>query len=166
MATRKPKKTPPSERASVLNTICRLLCEGVPLRQILREQPGMPAVTTFYMRLDPKSKQYVPATAERIARARAEGFDAIADGCLEIADDARNDWMEKVSKEGDADGVAFNAEHVQRSKLRIETRLKLLAKWDPKRYGELQKVEHSGEVGITGLAGRMRAKRSEPDGDD
>jgi hypothetical protein len=33
-------------------------------------------------------------------------------------------------------GPRLNAEHVQRSKLRIETRLKLLAKWNPKKYGE------------------------------
>jgi len=29
----------------------------------------------------------------------------------------------------------IDGEHVSRSKLRIETRLKLLACWDPKRYG-------------------------------
>jgi len=44
-------------------------------------------------------------------------------------------------------------------KLQIETRLKLLAKWDPKRYGDLQKVEHSGSVDVaaTLLAARKRA---------
>ena len=48
--------------------------------------------------------------------------------------------MEKLT----ADGViapSLNAEHIQRSKLRVETRLKLLAKWDPKRYGERQQVD-------------------------
>lgn len=72
----------------------------------------------------------------RIARAREDGEEIIAAGCLEIADDSRNDWVEKFGKEGEFAGWQFNAEHVQRSKLRIETRLKLLAKWNPKKYGD------------------------------
>jgi hypothetical protein len=41
-------------------------------------------------------------------------------------------------------GPRLNAEHVQRSKLRIETRLKLLAKWSPKKYGE--RVQVAGDA--------------------
>lgn len=82
----------------------------------------------------------------RIAQARAAGYDAIAEQCLDIADDASGDMVPVAGLAdvlGDAAPKAFNAEHVQRSKLRIETRLKLLAKWDPKRYGERQAIEHS-----------------------
>ena len=43
-------------------------------------------------------------------------------------------------------GPRVNAEHIQRSKLRIETRLKLLAKWNPKKYGD--KLALEGEIGI------------------
>lgn len=57
-----------------------------------------------------------PALSSDIARAREAGFDAIALHALEIADD----------RSGEA----------QRDRLRVETRLKLLAKWDPKRYGD------------------------------
>ena len=35
----------------------------------------------------------------------------------------------------------MNAEFVARSRLRVDTRLKLLAKWDPKRYGERSEVK-------------------------
>jgi hypothetical protein len=127
----------PSDDPKVIQRICDLLSEGVPLRQILREEPGMPAVTTLYQRLDEKSKLYDAATAERFTQARARGFDVIAAECLEIADDARNDFMERLKPGSDGEmESAYNAEHVQRSKLRIETRLKLLAKWDPKRYGD------------------------------
>jgi hypothetical protein len=65
-----------------------------------------------------------------IARAREVGYDAIAEECLNIADDASNDWMERTGEKGA--GWMLNGEHVQRSKLRIETRLKLLAKWSNK----------------------------------
>jgi hypothetical protein len=119
----------------VADAICERIAEGEPLRAICREE-GMPTDRTV--------RNWVveyPEFASAIARARLAGFDVIAETCLEIADDSRNDYMEKAGKDGEAGGVAFNAEHVQRSKLRIETRLKLLAKWDPKRYGE--KIEQT-----------------------
>lgn len=91
------------------------------------------------------------AFAESIARAREAGEEIIAQECMEIADNATNDWMERKTSEGDAAGVEFNKEHVQRSKLRIETRLKLLAKWNPKKWGERQQIEHSGKIGLESL---------------
>lgn len=71
------------------------------------------------------------------AQARARGFDAIADECVRIAEDGSNDYIKTD------DGLVLDREHVQRSKLRIETRLKLLAKWDPKRYGD--RLELAGD---------------------
>jgi hypothetical protein len=151
----------PSDDPKVIQRICDLLSEGVPLRQILRDEPGMPAAATFYTRLSEKSEVYCAETARHIACARELGHDAIAADCIEIADDARNDYMERLKPGSDGEmESAYNAEHVQRSKLRIETRLKLLAKWDPKRYGERMNLDHSGELTISGLAGRMRKQRS------
>ena len=68
------------------------------------------------------------------AGAREAGFDAIADETLAIADDSSGDKTE----------TGMNAEFVARSRLRVDTRLKLLAKWDPKRYGD--RVEHTGTI--------------------
>jgi hypothetical protein len=75
---------------------------------------------------------------EAIARAREIGYDALAEECLKIADDGTNDYVEGER------GPQLNSEHIQRSKLRIETRLKLLAKWSPKRYGE--RVQVAGDA--------------------
>ena len=80
--------------------------------------------------------------AAQFARAREEGYDAIAESCIDIADDARNDWMERRDDKGE--GYALNGDHVQRSKLRVWTRLQLLAKWSPKKYGD--RVELTGEM--------------------
>jgi hypothetical protein len=127
--------------------ICRRISLGEPLAQICRDA-HMPERTVVYdwMKEDKD-------LAQRFARAREHGHDAIADECMQIADEATQDY--KSSEKG----MAFDAEHVQRSKLRIETRLKLLAKWDPKRYGEKQQVELSGKVDIASalLAARKRA---------
>lgn len=71
-----------------------------------------------------------PEFRARLARARSDGFEHLADECLEIADDSKQDTIETET------GERCDTEWVQRSKLRIETRLKLLACWDPSRYGD------------------------------
>jgi hypothetical protein len=73
-----------------------------------------------------------------IARAREEGFDAIAREALEIADDGRRDYVPLENG-----GLAVDHDHIARSRLRVDTRLKLLAKWDPKRYGE--RIQHAND---------------------
>mgnify|MGYP003329343505 CR=1 FL=1 len=110
--------------------MCELLAEGTPLREICRME-GMPPWRNiyFWMARDPD-------LAAHIARAREVGYDSIAEECLDIADNARNDWMERerynpVTKKMETERV-IDQEHIQRSKLRIETRLKLLAKWSNK----------------------------------
>jgi len=48
-------------------------------------------------------------------------------------------------------GILADTDHIQRSKLRVETRLKLLAKWNPRKWGDRQQIEHSGKVGLESL---------------
>jgi transposase-like protein len=114
---------------SLSDRICHELAAGKPLRQICREE-GIHRSTIYDWR-----KAHADFD-ERMQHARDVGEDAIADECLEIADDARNDWMEAAAAAGDEKATKFDAEHVQRSKLRIETRLKLLAKWNPSKWGD------------------------------
>jgi hypothetical protein len=145
---KKPHGRPSKFTEALADEICERLSKAEPLAVVCRDE-HMPADRTV-REWQQKDEKFAAA----IARAREAGFDLMAEECLEIADDARNDYMEKLANEGDEQAVkatAFDAEHVQRSKLRIETRLKLLAKWDPKRYGEKQHIEHSGKVGLEAL---------------
>ena len=87
-------------------------------------------------------KKARPGFAEDLRAAREDGFDALAVECLAIADDTNRDTIETES------GPRPNSEWIARSRLRIDTRLKLLSKWDPKRYGDRVALEHSGEVDI------------------
>jgi hypothetical protein len=98
----------------------------------------MPAWRTIYdwMNKDDGLGDASVGLSAAIACARDVGYDKMAEECLEIADDGSNDWMEKLDKSGQPVGWLLNGDHVQRSKLRIETRLKLLAKFNPKRYGD------------------------------
>lgn len=117
--------------------ICRRMSTGEPLAAICRDE-HMPGLRTVYDWAEADT-----ALAARIARAREEGEEAIAASCLAIADDATNDWMERNGQ--DSPGYTLNGEHVQRSKLRIDTRLKLLAKWNPKKYGDKVDVTTAGD---------------------
>lgn len=116
--------------------ICERLGEGIPLREICRRE-DMPAWRTVYRWIEANTD-----FAARIAHARTRGFDAIAEQCLQIADDTSDDtvWVGPA----DSPREAANTEWISRSKLRVETRLKLLAKWDPKRYGDKLDVTSAG----------------------
>lgn len=126
----------------IIERVITGLAEGIPLRELCRQE-GMPARRTV-----DDWREADPELSARIARAREKGFDAIAEDSLEIADDGRNDWVERQKDDGST-YIDYNGDHVQRSKLRVDTRLKLLAKWDPKRYGDKQQLEHSGSIGAT-----------------
>ena len=97
--------------------ICERLSKGEPLAQICRDE-HMPDRSVVW-----DWGQADANVSQRITRAREDGFDALASEALRIAD----------NKEG---------EH-QRDRLRVDTRLKLLAKWDPKRYGD--RITHQGD---------------------
>lgn len=128
-----------SEFKEVLaDEICERLSKGETLASICRDEK-MPAVRTVS---DWKARH--PEFAADFARARDEGFDAIAQDCLEIADHTGLDTI--IGDENRDDRP--NSEWIQRSKLRIETRLKLLAKWDPKRYGDKLEVDATIEGAV------------------
>lgn len=118
----------------VADQICERLSKGEPLEQICRDD-NMPASRTVS-----DWKKAHPAFAADFVRAREEGFDAIAASCLEIADFGLNDTYldDEGNKRTDTDVI-------QRSKLRIETRFKLLSKWYPKKYGDRIDLNHGGQ---------------------
>jgi hypothetical protein len=116
---------PSLKTTELVATICERLAMGEPLAAICRDE-GMPHPSTV--------RDWMAADADvsrAIARAREDGEDWLAAECLEIADDGRRDYETKE------DGrEVVDHDHIQRSKLRIDTRLKLLSKWNPKKYGE------------------------------
>lgn len=99
-----------SYSAQTVDTICERLSAGDPLAVICRDA-DMPGLRTVYDWADADA-----AVAARIARARDEGEEAIAVDCLDIADDKD-------------DAPASR-------KVRVETRLKLLSKWNPRKWGD------------------------------
>jgi len=70
------------------------------------------------------------------------GLDALAEEILEISDDGSNDWMERKRQDGSVETV-LNSEHINRSRLRVDSRKWLLSKMAPKKYGD--RIEIAGD---------------------
>jgi len=83
--------------------------------------------------------------AGQYAEAREAQGHALADELLDIADDGRNDWMAR--RDPNNSGYELNGEHVQRSRLRLDTRKWLASKILPKVYGEKVTQEVVGTNG-------------------
>lgn len=109
---------------------CHQISMGKSLRTICSME-GMPDGKTIFNWFRTKE-----GFVQQYARAKAESAEAMAEEILDIADDGRNDWMEKVDKDGNCIGWMLNGEHVKRSRLRIDTRRWLASKLKPKKYGE------------------------------
>ncbi len=78
--------------------------------------------------------------SEQYARARDLQADKLFDEALEIADETSDDWIRTE------DGKKIlDHEHVQRSRLRVDTRKWAAGKLAPKRYGD--KLQHTGDGG-------------------
>lgn len=81
------------------------------------------------------------------ASAREDRADVIFEEMIDIADNANNDWMERQSEK--SAGWVLNGDHVQRSRLMIDTRKWMLGKMQPKKYGDKLDVNHGGALQIT-----------------
>lgn len=164
-ASKKPKKEklPTSEAAPVVrprggqtkytrqlaDEICDRLSEGETLTSICAEDhmPNRQCVLAW-------KRADIDGFAIRYARAREEQRELWSDELIDIADDARNDWMERQVAGGEVITV-INKEAVDRSKLRADTRKWLLTKLDRATYGEKVEQTHKGDEAFLGLWSRM-----------
>jgi hypothetical protein len=131
-----PAGRPSEYTQEIADRICAELSDGKSLRTVCRadDMPSCVTVFSWFRRYPEFLSQYT--------RAKEESADAMTDESLEIADDARNDWMELHGKDGSVN-YQVNGEHIQRSRLRIETRKWYASKLKPKKYGE--KLELAGD---------------------
>lgn len=106
--------------------ICMRLSDGEPLRKICRDE-HMPEWRTIYDWLA-RDKEL----SAQVTRAREAGYQAMAEETLEIADNFHLGQTEVLDDKGSRVTIEDMLGH---RKLRIETRLKLLACWDPSKYG-------------------------------
>ena len=132
---------PTSYSQEIADKICILLGEGRTLRGIC-SMPDMPCVTTIWT-----WEQKYPEFLKLSQRAREDGTNVLAEECIEIADDTILNPQDK--------------------RIRIDTRLRLIGKWNSKRYGD--KIEHEVShqfIPLDQLAQKIQlldSDRSEPE---
>lgn len=132
--------------------ILRRIARGEMLSNICEEQ-GMPSRATVYTWRSENA-----AFAELYAKSREHQAEAIFDDMLEIADDSRNDWIEKRNKDGST-YQAFDSEHVQRSSLRIKTRQWMLPRLN-KRMADKTQLDHiTSDGSMASMSDEVKAAR-------
>jgi hypothetical protein len=127
----------------VVDRILDELKAGETLRAICKKD-WAPTRSTFH----DWEKQNKNGLSDRYARARQIGWEEMADELLEIADDGSNDWMIKETERGDVE--VLDHEHIQRSRLRIDTRKWILSKRVPE-FGDKLQVETNPSEEIAGI---------------
>lgn len=147
---------------AVIERIAARLSLGEPMAVICRDT-GMPAYRTVKDWIDNNL-----TVAAAIALAREAGFDAIAAECLMIANTPVAGVVEKYEPvtthdPDDPEGKPVTRFELTERKvedmlghrrLQVETRLKLLAKWDPKRYGDRVSVDHGAQDSLLTMIGQ------------
>lgn len=102
-----------------------------------KDDPCFPAARTV--------RDWLAADEElngQYARAKAYQLEHLAEQIIEISDD---DTLDMAFKD---DGTPYvNTEHIQRSKLRVDSRKWILSKLNPKKYGDKISQEISGADG-------------------
>jgi len=138
---RKRGRPPAPVPAALADEVCEWIAQGKPLTEWCRI-PGKAGRTTVYDWAE-KDKQF----AERLARARDRGCDVIAEDTARLAESMPMTYMDA------AGNTRIDPGAVQWHRLRVDTRLKLLACWNPAKYGTRAAVEHSGGVSISVVTG-------------
>lgn len=131
----------PSEYTKeIADEICERIAEGESLRRICLSEHLPNRKTIFHWLLNDTH----PGFCDQYRMARDMQAENFADEMNDIADDGSNDYMENVDDQGAVIGYKLNGEHINRSRLRIDTRKWIASKLKPKKYGD--KIELSGDA--------------------
>lgn len=112
--------------------VCDLVAtHTIGLSHICKKYPELPCRDTIY-EWRWKHKDF----SDKYADAKRQQAELMAEEIADIADDGTSDYYE------DKDGnLKLDSEHVQRSRLRVDTRKWIACKLLPKVYGESQRRE-------------------------
>jgi len=133
----------------IIKKICDEIEAGESVAEICR-QDGMPKRKTVYQWL----AKY-PDFMEKYRASKMAGVEALVDQMMDIANDASEDFKRDddgcvlLDKKGNR---VIDGEHVQRSRLKIDTIKWVATKLVPRLYGDKTQVEHTGEVGVKALS--------------
>lgn len=117
----------------LIERICEQISNGKSLRAVCRakDMPSMSTVMVWLGENDKFSEQYRKATEQR--------------------EDFHFEEMMEI-----ADKVLPESAEVAKAKLQIDTRKWVLSRMNPKKYGDKQQMEHSGDVAVNMISELMK----------
>lgn len=156
------------EKAEIIAHVLVNVASGRFVSRVFREDDiiangvQLPAISTFWKWVveDDNLPESAPdrlGISDKLARAREYGIEALLDETIDIADITTHDTVIREDAEGGTSERA-NTEWIQRSKLRIETRIKLAQMLKPKRYGPKLDLTSDGEK--IGIAAKIEAAQA------
>lgn len=114
--------------------ICFALAEGGKLARICEADDALPYRGTVHRWLASSDEKYKAFQEAHLIARRAGAF-VHADEILEISDDGSLDRKTVVGQDGEEREVVDH-EHIQRSKLRVDSRKFLMSKFAPEIFGD------------------------------
>lgn len=127
---------------ALADTILEKLSNGLSLVSICSDE-GLPALTTVYRWLTEDDKK---SFRDRYAIAREIQAEIMVEEIIQIADDGRNDTQILENEDGST-YTKVDFDHINRSRLRVDARKWVASKLKPKKYGDFNRTELSGNVG-------------------
>jgi len=140
---------PTAYTPSIASEICAQLAAGNSLRSICRDERFPPASTVRGWVIDDRegfSAQYMRATQIRALEWGEELTEISDDNSLDITED--DEGNERV-----------NHDHIQRAKLRVDTRKWLMSKVLPKIYGDTLKLQGDPTAPVRFIIDGLEAKK-------
>ena len=141
--TKNPKHRPTTYTQRKADIICERIALGESLIRICATTPELPTKMTVLRWLQHPDREDFRS---QYTRARQDQADTFIDQCTDIADEVDRDTIIKVNKDG-SESKQPDHEWIGRSRLRVETRLKLSEKLYPKKYKPVEGREHTGADG-------------------
>ncbi len=150
MAT--PKKKPEDKKQTGRPTIYSQELADLICQYVATSTFGLERLCALHEEIPVKStinlwRYKYPEFSTQYAQAKLKQADLLAEEILDIADDGTNDWMTSFGEDGDT-VYKLNGEHVQRSRLRIDTRKFLASKLLPKQYGQQAEEEKAVDKSV------------------
>jgi len=156
---------PPLYSEHLAFEICIRLAGGESLVRICEkgEMPARRTIMTWLSRGDSGEQPYANFLKQYLG-AKSLQQDIILDDAIDIADDSRWDWVERIV-DGQKVYVPDN-DVIKRARMRIDARFRVAERMAPKKYGVKAHLNHSGEVTdpVAAIVGRVTFNQSkQPD---
>lgn len=154
IGTRDPRKA--SIYSAILaELICTRLANGESLRKICATE-GFPSPSTILEWAKYPDELLRPGFQDQYIKAKTIGYHMMADEIIEIADDSGKDRIKKTLPSGKVIEV-IDRDNIQRDKLRVESRFKIISKTLPE-YADKVQVEHTGTIDLVGRLANARKR--------